>query len=115
MGLNSIISNLFGSKADRDLKWVQPYLELVLAKGPEIEALSNDELRGRSTKLKEGIQEFIKDDKDKIEELKAKAEALDIWEREDIFNEIDKVEEEIDAKLEDHLNSILPEAFAIVK
>lgn len=115
MGLNGIISNLFGSKVDRDLKTTQPYLELVLAKGPEIEALSNDELRGRSIKLKEGIQEFIKDDKNKIEELKAKAQSLDIWEREDIFNEIDKIEEEIDAKLEDHLDSILPEAFAIIK
>jgi len=115
MGLNNIISKIFGSKADRDLKLVQPFLEQVLAVGPEIAALSNDGLRERTESLKKGIRDFIKDDQDKISELKLKAENLDIWEKEDIFNEIDKIEESIDKKLEEYLNTILPDAFAIVK
>ncbi|MDD4149281.1 MAG: preprotein translocase subunit SecA [Bacteroidales bacterium] len=115
MGLNKIIGSIFGSKADRDMKLVQPYLEKVLAVEPEIVVLSNDELRGRANNLKLGIQDFIKEDKNEINRLKEKAEALDIWEREAIFNEIDKIEEGIDEKLEDHLMSILPEAFSIVK
>lgn len=115
MGLNNIIKGIFGSKADRDMKAVQPFLEEVLAVGPELENISNDELRERTEKLKKGIQEFIKADQDEINQLKEKAESLDIWEREEVFNEIDKIEEKIDEKLEDHLNSILPEAFAIVK
>ncbi|MDD2634698.1 MAG: preprotein translocase subunit SecA, partial [Bacteroidales bacterium] len=115
MGFNKIIGSLFGSKADRDMKVVQPYLEKVLAVEPEIITLSNDGLRERAQNLKAGIQEFIKEDKTEINKLKEKAEALDIWEREDIFNEIDKIEERIDEKLENHLLTILPEAFAIVK
>lgn len=115
MSINSIISKLFGSKAERDLKSVQPYLQAVLAKEPEVQKLSNDELRQATTKLKEGIKEFIKPYSDKITGLKEKAESLDIWEREDVFNEIDKIEETIDEKLEEHLNGILPEVFAIMK
>ncbi len=115
MGLNSIISGLFGSKADRDMKSVQPYLEKVLAVGPELENISNDELREKAEDLKKGIKEFIKSDQDEINRLKEKAESLDIWEREDVFNEIDKIEEKIDEKLEEHLDSILPQAFGIMK
>ena len=115
MGLNNIIAKIFGSKADRDLKAVQPFLDKVLAVGPEMEKLSNDGLRERSEILKQKIRDYIKPDQDKINELKNKAESLDIWEREEIFNEIDKIEEGIDKKLEDFLNEILPEAFAIVK
>ncbi|MDD3685871.1 MAG: preprotein translocase subunit SecA [Bacteroidales bacterium] len=115
MGLNNIIAKIFGSKADRDLKAVQPLLDKVLAVGPEMEKLSNDGLRERSEILKQKIRDYIKPDQDKINELKNKAESLDIWEREEIFNEIDKIEEGIDKKLEDFLNEILPEAFAIVK
>ena len=115
MGLNNIIAKIFGSKAERDLKAIQPFLEQVLAIGTEVAALSNDDLRERAQRLRRGIQDFIKPDYDKIAELKLKAESLDIWEREDVFNEIDKIESAVDVKLEEHLNGILPEAFAIVK
>ncbi len=115
MGFNDIIAKIFGSKAERDLKAVQPFLELVLGVESEITALSNDGLRERAQDLRKGIQEFIKPDYDEIAELKLKAESLDIWEREQIFNEIDKIEVSVDAKLEEHLITILPVAFAIVK
>ncbi len=115
MGLNEILGSIFGSKAGRDMKIVQPILEDVLAVESNYSTLSNDELREKTEILKQGIKDFIQSDQDEISNLKEKAESLDIWEREEIFNEIDKIEERIDVKLEDHLNSILPEAFSIVK
>jgi preprotein translocase subunit SecA len=115
MGFGSFILKLFGSKSEKDLKAIQPFLDKVLAIEPEITKDSNDELRARSENLKKKIAEHIKPEQDKITELKAKAESLDIWEREEIFNEIDKIEEKIDKDLESYLNEILPEAFAIVK
>lgn len=115
MGLNTIIKKIFGSKAERDIKEVQPILEKVLALGPDVSTVSNDELREKTNILKNRIREHIKSDQDEIAKLKLKAESLDIWEREDVFNEIDKIEERIGAKLESFLDEILPEAFAIVK
>jgi preprotein translocase subunit SecA len=110
-----IFSKLFGSKAARDLKVLSPYVDLVHEIEPEISALSNDGLRDRSAALRKGILDYIAEDNAKVSELKQLAESKDIWEREDIFDEIDKVEAEIDKKLDSYLDEILPEAFAIMK
>ncbi|MCW3785417.1 preprotein translocase subunit SecA [Plebeiibacterium sediminum] len=115
--INNIVTKLFGSKYDRDLKELNPIVDLVKAVSPEIEKLSNDELRQRSEGLKAKIQASVKDDQDKIASLKAKIEAnsIGIAEREKIYNEIDKIEKEIEEKIEAVLTEILPEAFAILK
>ena len=51
----------------------------------------------------------IKEDKDRVESLKAQTEegSVDISDREKIYDEIDKLEKEIDEKLEAVLNEIL--------
>lgn len=110
-----IFSKLFGNKQKRDLKAITPYLEKVLSVEPEIRSLSNDELRDRSLKLRDGIQEYLSEDQEKIRELKELADTKDIWEKEEIFDQIDTIEKEIDEKLSNYLDEILPEAFAIVK
>ena len=45
MGFNEFISKLFGNKATRDMKEIQPWVEKVKAVYPEISKLTNDELR----------------------------------------------------------------------
>ena len=72
--LASIIKALFGSKADKDRKQIEPYLEKIKAVYPSIEALSNDELRARSEALKKQIADFIAADEARIVELKAALE-----------------------------------------
>ena len=68
----SLIKLFFGSKADKDRKQIEPYLEKIKAVYPLIEALSNDELRARSEALKKQIADFIARDEADIVELKAK-------------------------------------------
>lgn len=114
MGLG-ILGKFFKTKSERDLMAIKPYLEKVLAIEPEIKKLNHDELRKRVADIRASIKEYIKEDTNKIEELRKKAESLDIWEKEEIFNEIDKIEDEIAKKLEVYLDKILPEVFAIVK
>ena len=55
----SIIKALFGSKADKDRKQIEPYLEKIKAVYPSIEKLTNDELRAHSEALKKQIADFI--------------------------------------------------------
>ena len=43
--LNKLLSTLFGNKAARDIKEIRPIVEQILAVEPEIQRLSNDELR----------------------------------------------------------------------
>ena len=113
----SIIKALFGSKADKDRKLIEPYLQKIKAIYPTIEALSNDELRARSEDLKKQIADFIAADEARIVELKAELEKPEtsLEEKEKISKEIDETTKRIDERIEEILDRILPEAFAIMK
>ncbi|GHT76302.1 protein translocase subunit SecA [Bacteroidia bacterium] len=115
MGFNDILSKLFGNKSQRDLKEIDPYVQKILAVYPEIEKLSNDELRARTQQLMADIQAKVASEKAKIEELKASIENIELEEREKVWNEVDKIEKEILEKHENTLDEILPEVFSIVK
>ncbi|MBN1252256.1 MAG: preprotein translocase subunit SecA [Bacteroidales bacterium] len=115
MGINSVINKFFGKKSDRDLKEIWPIVEKVLE--VDYKSLSNDELRQKTVELKQRIKEYIKSDEEKVHQLKIDVEKdeTDFAEREEIYTNIDKLEKTILEKIEEILNLILPEAFAIVK
>ena len=115
--LSKIIKTFFGTKSDKDRKEIQPYVDRILALYPQIDALSNDELRARSAALRHDIAETIRPDEEKIAELKAILEQPDtsIEDKERHSREIDRLTKEIDDKIETKLDEILPEAFAIMK
>ncbi len=115
MNFVEFLSKLFGNKSQRDLREIMPYVERITALFPEIDALSDDELRAHSSALQLRIADFVKADKEKIAELKASVEELEIEKREDVYREVDKLEKEVVAKYEQVLLEVLPEAFAIVK
>ena len=113
----SIIKALFGSKADKDRKLIEPYLQKIKAVYPSIEALSNDELRARSEDLKKQIADYIAADEARIVDLKARLEKPEtsLEEKEKISKEIDTTTKRIDDRIEEILDRLLPEAFAIMK
>ena len=115
MGFNEFISKLFGNKASRDMREIQPWVEKVKAVYPAISALSNDGLRAASAALREKIQSTVTGDRARIAELKESIENTELEKRESIFNQIDKLEKEVLEKLDKALDEALPEAFAIVK
>ena len=115
MGFNEFISKIFGNKASRDMKEIQPWVEKVKAVYPEISKLSNDELRAKTQELKQIIKDSAVEENKKIEELKATIEDTELEKREAIFSQIDKLEKEVLDKYEKALNEVLPTAFAIVK
>ncbi|MBQ5930782.1 MAG: preprotein translocase subunit SecA, partial [Tidjanibacter sp.] len=114
--VQSILKLFFGTKSDKDRKEIQPYVEKVLAIYPKIDALSNDELRGRSEALKANIAEFIRPEEERIAALKVELEGnIGIDKKSKISKEIDDLTKTIDDKIEKRLDEILPEAFAIMK
>ncbi len=116
MAVADILKKLFGSKSDRDMKAIRPYLDKVLAAYPEIDALSNDGLRERSAGLRARIFEVEKPFEDRIAELKARIEEdIPVEEKEALATESDKLVKEEDEAIEVILNELLPEAFAIMK
>ena len=115
MNFLEIITKLFGNKAQKDMRAIQPIVDQVKAAYEEIDKLSNDELRAHSWALMDRLQEAVADRKARIAELKASIEGTEIDHREKIYKEVDKLEDEIKEQYEKTLTEMLPEAFAIVK
>ena len=115
MNFNKLLQSLFGNKSSKDMKLIQPLVNKVKEAYPEIQKLSNDELRARTKQLQQNVQDSAKEQKEKIAELKAKIEETPIDERESIFNAIDKLEKEVLDIYEKALDEVMPVAFSIVK
>ena len=117
MDINKLLKNFFGNKEDRDMKEIYPLVERVLEAYKKFQTLSNDELRQRTFILKEKIKDYVKEEETQMAELKAMGEdpAVDVNEKEDIYNQIDKLVETIDEKYELVLRESVPEAFSIIR
>ena len=114
----SAIKKVFGDKASRDLKEVQPIAEKVKSEYPKLESLSNDELREKTTDFKSRIAAKIADEQAQIDQLRNEIEEdakMPIGERERRYEEIDKLEEKTLGQIEEVLLELLPEAFAVMK
>lgn len=110
-------TKLFGNKATRDNKALQPLLDKTLEAYEKIKDLDIDALRHKTVEFKEYINNYIADEDARIKELKHKAETedLDLEKKNEIFEQVDKLEKQQLDKIEEALNNIMPEAFAVLK
>ena len=109
---------LFGDKASRDNKALEPILQKTLKAYEQIVKLDIDSLRHKTQEFKEYIKSKTAAEVAEIAELKAKAEAnpdMEPDEKEKLYNQIDKLEKQELDHIEEALNEILPEAFSVVK
>ncbi|WP_298237018.1 preprotein translocase subunit SecA [uncultured Algibacter sp.] len=114
--LDSVLKVFVGDKSKQDVKAISPLVAEIKTFESAIEALSHDELRGKTFEFKAKIAEATKDINEKITNLLEEAENTeDIDRREDIYQDIDKLRDDIYQVTEGVLNTILPEAFAVVK
>ncbi|MGB5990587.1 MAG: preprotein translocase subunit SecA [Marinifilaceae bacterium] len=114
---DKFMKKLFGSKADRDLKTLLPIVHSVKAEYETLINLSNDELRAETDKLRVIIKEYISTDEKQIEVIKADIDnnKYDTEKKEVLYKQIDDIEANINTKLEEVLEKIMPRCFAIVK
>src|SRR5574344_1492758 len=116
MALANLIKYVFGSKDERDYKAVKPILDKVLASYETIDKLSDDELRADSARLRQHMIDVEAPFENRIAEMKAKLdEDLPISQKVKLAEESDKLVKDEDDAIENALDEILPEAFAIVK
>ena len=116
MSFTDVFKKIFGSKADRDLKALQPMLNKVLEAYKTIDKLTDDELRAHCQGLKDKIQAAIASDEARIAEIKSELEKdIPLAQKESLATELDKLVKKVDETIEKVLDEILPEAFAIVK
>ena len=114
--INKVLGLFLGNKNERDMKEINPFVMLVHQEFEKLQVLTNDELRDKTADLKNKILAGIANDEDEIKQLRENAEKEeDVYIKEDIYNNIDKLEKSIEEKLERILDEHLPVAFAIVK
>ena len=85
---DKVLTKVFGSSNERFLKSIRPVIEQINAFEPEIEKLSDDQLREKTALFKAQIQNAVKDARDKDDRQYREREIL---------------------------NELLPEAFAVVR
>ncbi len=109
---------LGGNKSEKDIKQIMPKVAKINEYFQQYQSLSNDDLRGKTAEFKARIKAHLSSVDETIEAKKASAEALpetQIQERDAIYKEVDALRKSRDEKIEEILNEILPEAFAVVK
>src|SRR5687767_3707217 len=97
--INKILTTLFGSKHERDVKAMRPIVVEINALEPQISALSDDELRAKSDEFRERLKPVV--------------QALD-----EVKKEVPRDENAVkaaQADLQAALDDLLPEAFAVCR
>ena len=116
MSFTDVFKKIFGTKADRDMKAIRPMLDKVLVAYEAVDKLSDDELREKCQALKDLIQARIADDETRIAAIKEELEKdIPLSQKEALATESDKLVKKVDEKIEEVLEQILPDAFAIMK
>jgi preprotein translocase subunit SecA len=112
-------SKLFGSKSEKDIKKILPILEQIKAFEPEISEKTDDELKAYTARFKEMIREATTDIDREIQEIRDRIEDMEatitIEERRQLSDQLDQLDQDWLDTVEDVLDEILPEAFAVLK
>ncbi|MBO6522803.1 MAG: preprotein translocase subunit SecA [Balneolaceae bacterium] len=116
--VGKLITKIFGSKSEKDIKSIQPIVDKIKSYGPEMEKLSDDQLKAKTEGFKNEIQEATKETRERIDEVKKQLdniEDLSPSEHRDLADELEKLEQQELDIIEGVLNDILPEAYAVLK
>lgn len=114
--LDSVIKIFVGDKSKKDIGIIQPLVDEIKKHEVALEKLDLDDLRAKSDFFRNEIKEAQKDLQAQIDDLqKQTEEEQDIDKKEDLYNQIDKLKNDLYEVEKDTLNKILPEAFAVMK
>jgi len=114
--VTKVLGLFLGTSMQRDIKEINPFVEKTHIEFNKLQDLSNDQLRDRTLELKKRILDYIKEDEAEIASLRETSEKEDdVYKKEELYNEIDKIEKRITDKFEVILDESVPEAFCYSK
>ena len=114
--LKSAVKALLGSRHKREAKKLQPLIDEINEIFEGLSSLTDDQLRAKTDEFRAYIEEETAELKGRIAELREqKRKSEDPGDRERLSLEINGLEKELQETVEDALEDLLPEAFAVVK
>jgi len=112
----NFLKKIFPSKHEKDVKELWPIVEEINTHYEELKGLTDDELRAKTKEFQDIIKANTQEHEDKIVELRSKlTNDISHDERRQIYDDLEATEIELDEIIEDTLNELLPQAFAVVK
>ncbi len=112
------LTKFFTTKSEKDIKSLLPLVNSIRSFESSLQKLSNDELRAKTMDFRSQIQQHILSENEEIQSLRNEIlnkPDLNIVQKDEIWKQIDHLEEQTKEKIEDKLNQLLPEAFGVVK
>lgn len=110
------LAKIFGTKNEKDLKKIYPIVEEINAEYQKLQSLTDEELKNKTVEFRAEITEAIQEFETELESLNVKLrEDISIEERMEISDAAADLEKQIQEVIEEKLNELLPQAFAVVK
>ncbi|MGM0745161.1 MAG: preprotein translocase subunit SecA [Bacteroidota bacterium] len=117
--MSKVLTSIFGTKSARDLKKLWPIVDEINSFEDEMKDLTDDELKQKTESFRELIKERTQETSDQISEIKVKMdsndESITLEERREFSDRLSELEQEWLDILEDTLDEIMPEAYAVLK
>ena len=73
----NIIEKIFGTHSENELKRIYPIVDKIEALGPEMEALSDEELRGKTREFKERLKPLNEEKQELLDHIKRGSEFVE--------------------------------------
>ncbi len=124
---DNILTKIFGSKHERDVKRIQPVVEQINELFENCKSLSDEELKGKTEEFKKRIKERTGELEEQLNALKeefagiktrglSEEERAEVRsQREALLQQMKDIQKEINEAEREVLEEIIPEAFAVVK
>jgi len=131
--LKAIQKLLGGNKNEREIRRLWPVVEQINELAESFQSLTDEQLKGKTDEFKAKIHESVAEIEEDQEEIReqlqategdtdvggdgqsAEGQELTLSERQDLYDQLDSLDKEWHDTVEDVLEEILPEAFAVVK
>ncbi|HZD03829.1 MAG TPA: hypothetical protein VE173_02895, partial [Longimicrobiales bacterium] len=114
--LKTLVEKVIGSRHEREVRKSQPIVDEINEIQEGLEGLGEEEFRGKTGEFRERIAERTRELEERIQALREeKRHSEDPDHRQRLTEEIAGLQEDLLETMEDTLDELLPEAFAVVK
>ncbi len=111
----NFLKKIFGDKKSKDVSELWPIVDEINQHFETLKDLSDEQLKAKTIEFKEKLQTETEELRKQIDEIIAKLHSNEEFDKQVVYNELDELNEQLDARYEEILDEILPEAFAVVK
>jgi preprotein translocase SecA subunit len=109
------IKKIIGSKNDREIKRIRPYVEEVNKRERDYQRFTDVELKARTDQFKARLSEATASLKKELQEAQAEAANAELDRRDELKTRVEEIDKQLREKEGEVLEELLPEAFAAVR